>query len=251
VSQRNLLIATGAGFFLVFALALAPARILTGLLPAEAGRISGATGTVWSGGASFVEVGGIQLRDLNWDLKALALLIGRLALTVDAKWGTGFVQGDATIGLTGNLRLRDVRLAGPLEPVMQKLNLPPGGGELAVEIAALDIAAQWPTKIVGTVRVGRVPLKILGVPGSLTGNYQLEFDIDDVPDGGTIPGVLTDNGGPLEILGELNLVPPRDYRIQARISARPDAPTELINGLLLVGPKLPDGSHEFQMTGSL
>ena len=55
----------------------------------------------------------------------------------------------------------------------------------------------------------------------------------------------------LELLGELRLTPPRNYAIQARVKARPDAPADLTQGLMLVGPKLPDGSHEFQMTGSL
>lgn len=250
MSQRNVLMAAGVGCFVVFVLALAPARLMTTLVPSQMATISDTSGTLWNGTAQSVSVAGLQLREVKWDLHALALLLGRLSLTLDAKWGDGYVQGDAAIGLTGSLRLRDVRIAGPLGPVMQRMNLR-GDGELAADFAALDVADQWPTRVIGTVRVGRVPLNVLGVAGTATGNYRLEFDIEEVTDDGAIPGVLSDGGGPLEILGELRLTPPRNYTVQARVKARPDAPSDLVTGLMLVGPKQPDGSHEFLMSGSL
>ena len=251
MKQRNLLIATGVGCFLAFVVATVPARIMADLVPADVATLSDTSGTLWNGSAQAVTVGGLQLTEVNWDLHVLSLLLGRLSLTLDAKWADGFVQGDAAVGLTGSIRLRDVRLTGPLAPITQQMNLGNSGGELAVDIVALDIVDEWPTQIVGDVRVGRVPLNMIGVAGGVSGNYQLEFDVEDVPEGGAIPGVVKDAGGPLEILGELRLTPPRNYNIQARIKARPEAPPDLATGLSLVGPKLPDGSHEFQMSGSL
>lgn len=251
MSKRNSLIAAGVACFVAFIVALAPARILADLLPREVATLTDAEGTVWSGSAQSLSVAGLQFSDVRWDLHALALLIGRLSASVEAKWGDGFVQGDAAIGLTGALRLRDVRAVGPLAPITQRMNLGGAGGELAVEVAALDVVDDWPTRIVGELRVGRVALNLIGVPGALTGNYRLSFDMDDVAEGDEIPGALTDGGGPLEIVGELRLTPPRNYSIQARIKARPGAPPELANGLALVGPRQPDGSHQFRMSGSL
>ncbi len=251
MNRRKLLVAVGVGCFVVFMLALAPARLLTSLVPSGIATISDTSGTLWTGGAQSVSVAGFQLREVEWELHPLPLLIGRLSLALDAKWGDGYVQGNASVGLTGSVRLRAVRIAGPLDPVMQRMNLRGSGGELAVDFAALEVANQWPTRVIGTVRVGRVPLSALGVAGAATGNYRLEFDIEEVGDDGAIPGVLSDGGGPLEIFGELRLMPPRDYTVQARVTARPDAPADLVTGLMLVGPKQPDGSHQFQMSGSL
>lgn len=251
MDERKLLIATGVGCFVVFALAFIPARVISGIVPAEAAKLTDMSGTLWSGNVQSVEVGGIQLRDVNWELHAFALLIGRLSLTIDAKWGSGYVRGDVGAGIGGSLRFRDVQVLGPLAPVLRQLNLGGSGGDLAIEVAALDIADEWPTQIVGSARVARVPLNMLGIPGGTSGNYSIEFDIEDVADDGVIPGVLSDDGGPLEVFGELRLTPPRDYAIQARVKARPEAPAELANGLMLVGPKTPDGSHEFEMAGSL
>lgn len=251
MNQRNLLIATGVGCFLLFAVALVPARIMASLIPTDVAKPADMSGTLWNGNAQTVEVGGFQLRDVSWELHPLALLIGRLSLTLDAKWGNGYVRGDVAAGVTGSLKVRDAQIAGPLAPVLKRMNLGGSGGELAVDVVALDVEDDWPTRLIGSVSVGRLPLSMLGVSGGALGNYGLEFDIDEVAADGAIPGVLSDSGGPLELLGELRLTPPRNYTIQARIKARPDAPADLAQGLMLAGPKLPDGSHEFQMTGSL
>ncbi len=249
--QRNLLIAVGVAGFFVFALALVPARMMSAVLPEESISISATSGTLWSGTAQSVVIAGFQLRDVIWELHALSLLIGRLSLSVDAKWETGFVRGDIAAGITGALRVRDLRVAGPLAPVVRQLNMRGSGGELSVDIAELEVEDRWPTRFIGTVGVGRLPFSMLGIPGGSTGSYGLEFDIAEVAEDGVIPGMLTDSGGPLEVVGELRLTPPQDYAIQARLKARPDAPPELTQGLMLAGPKLPDGSHEFEMTGSL
>lgn len=251
MSQRNLLIAVGVAGFFVFALTLVPARMLSAVLPDESISVSDTSGTLWNGTARSVVIAGFQLREVNWELHGLSLLIGRLSLSVDAKWATGFMRGDLAVGITGALRVSDLRVAGPLAPVLRQLNMRGSGGELSIDIAELNIKDQWPTRVIGTVGVGSLPFKMLGIPGGSMGNYAIEFDIAEVAGDGVIPGILTDNGGPLEVLGELRLKPPQDYSIQARLKARPDAPPELIQGLLLAGPKNPDGSHEFQMTGSL
>ncbi|MBT8444142.1 MAG: type II secretion system protein N [Gammaproteobacteria bacterium] len=251
MSRRNLLIAVGVAGFLVFAVALVPARIIGAVLPAGPITISDTSGTLWSGTARSVRVAGFELQDVSWDVHVLSLLIGRLSLSIDGKWGAGFVRGDIATGIGGALRVRDLRVAGPLAPVLRLMNMRGSGGELSIDIAELDIEDQWPTRVVGTVGVGRLPFSMLGIPGGSMGNYGLEFDIPEVAEDGVIPGTLMDKGGPLEVVGELRLTPPQDYGIQARLKARPDAPPELTQGLMLAGPKLPDGSHEFEMTGSL
>ncbi|MGI9342929.1 MAG: type II secretion system protein N [Gammaproteobacteria bacterium] len=251
MTRRNSLIALGAASFLLFVVTTVPARLLANLVPEDLVQMNDLSGTLWRGNAQTVEVAGVQLRDANWELHPLSLLLGRLALTLDAKWNTGYVRGDVAAGVTGSIRLRDVEIAGPLAPVLRQLNLSGTGGELAVDLTALDLEDRWPTRVNGSLRVGRLPLSMLGIQGAALASYALDFDIDDVADDGAIPGVLTDGGGPMEVIGELRLTPPGSYAIQARIKARPNAPPELVNGLMLAGPKQADGSHDFQMTGSL
>jgi len=249
--RRNYLVATGVCCFLFFVLINVPARVIGSLLPADTVTIAGTSGTLWGGSAQTVQVAGIQLREVQWDLHALPLLIGRVSLNLDAKWSNGFVRGDVAAGLGGSLSLRNVEVTGSLAPILGRLNLPAAGGEIALDLQVAKLDDLWPTQLIGTLRVGRVPLSMIGVSGGVMGNYTLEFDVTEVGDDGAIPGVLTDGGGPLEILGELRLTPPTNYTIDARIKARPEAPAELAQGLMLAGPKLPDGSHSFQMTGSL
>ena len=249
--ERKVLIATGVCVFLFFVLIGVPARVIGSLLPDDTVVVMGTSGTLWNGSAQSVQVAGIQLREVKWDLHALPLLIGRVSLTLDAKWSNGFVRGDVAAGLGGSLSLSDVEVTGSLAPILGRMNLPAAGGEISLDLQLAELEDLWPTQLIGTLRVGRVPLSMIGVSGGVMGNYTLKFDVTEVGADGAIPGVLQDGGGPLEILGELRLTPPANYTIEARIKARPDAPAELVQGLALAGPKLPDGSHSFEMTGSL
>jgi hypothetical protein len=251
MNQRNILVATGACCFLLFVLVNVPARVIGSLLPNDTVVIAGTSGTLWNGAAQSVQAEGIQLREVTWDLHPLSLLLGRVSVSLDAKWSDGFIRGDIAAGIGGSLKLRDVQVAGSLAPILGRLNLPAAGGEVALDLQVADIDDLWPTQLIATLRVGRVPLSMIGVSGGVTGSYTLEFDVTEIGEDGSIPGVLSDGGGPLEILGELRLTPPTNYTIDARIKARLDAPAELAQGLSLAGPKLPDGSHSFQMTGSL
>jgi len=251
MNQIKLMVSVGACSFLLFVLINIPARIVGSLAPEALVSISGASGTIWNGSAQLIQVEGIQLREASWTLQALPLLIGRASMDFDAKWSNGFVRGGLSAGLGGSISLREIEAAGSLTPILQRMNLPATSGELTVNLVAAEIDDLWPTQLVGSLRVGRVPLNMIGVSGGITGNYALDFDVEEVGDDGIIPGVLSDGGGPLEILGELRLSPPANYSIEARIKARADAPAQLAQGLMLAGPRLPDGSHEFQMTGSL
>ena len=90
----------------------------------------------------------------------------------------------------------------------------------------------------------------MGVAGAPAGSYRVSFASEEVTDDGLIIGELKDLSGPLIINGKVTLSPPMNYEIVSQIGARPDAPSDLVQGLALLGPPGPDGAREFTMAGS-
>lgn len=250
MNTRAWLIGVGVGAFFVFLFTLLPARILSAFVPTGAVQVLGLTGTVWHGNAQTINAAGFQFRDIDFEISPFGLLSGRLSVSFDGDWGTGYARGEVSIGLTGSLSVRDLEAAGPLAPVLRTMNLRGNSGELSLRIEALDVIDEWPTQMIGLVRVSNVPLSMIGVSGDASGHYELRFDVPNVASEESIPGALTDLGGPLQIVGVIRFSKPRNYSLNARIKPRPDAPNELKQGLMFIGIPDADGSREFALSGS-
>ena len=118
-------------------------------------------------------------------------------------------------------------------------------------MSALDVADNWPTRLIGSAQVTGVPLNIMGNGGGPTGNYAVLFDAEAVPEDGLLSGSLSDDGGPLEVDGSIVLTPPVNYELQAKLRARPGAPADIVQALNLAGPVGPDGRREISIAGTL
>jgi general secretion pathway protein N len=236
--------------FLLFVITTIPAGIIRTVVPADI-QLIGIEGTLWAGRVRMIQYAGYQLQETEWDLHPFSLLTGRMALTIESKLPGGFARGDVSAGLTGSVSIRDFTAAAPFAPIAQTLQLPPSGGELGVQIPFLDISDGWPSKLIAELRVGNVPLNIFGVAAGPVGSYEATFNLESVPEDGKLTGTLKDLGGPVQLGGNVELLPPGNYALNALVTARADAPTDLASGLELLGPENPDGSRSFQFSGSL
>lgn len=243
-----------AAAFMVFLLGNAPANLLAHLAPDEV-RLSGVEGTLWSGRASAVSVGNIQVGRTSWELSAWQLLLGRLAGELDAGLPGGFARGNFSVGLGGSLGLTDFSLAGPLPALVAAtgMGLPVNDGELAAELAALEVRDGWPRRVIGQVRVAGIAMVFRnGQPvRDQLASFELSFDTKEVPDSGLIEGVITDRGGPLEVTGRIELTPPGNYELSGQATPRDSAPPEMQQALVLLGPENPGGGRDFSFAGSL
>ena len=250
MKPRNLLIGVGVVCFVAFVIASLPARVIAALLPGDFVQIGGTSGTLWKGQARLVEVSGIQLTGTKWTLHPMQLPIGRLAFNLETQLFGGFLRGDITLGITGAVTVRNLDATGPVAPLAAMMNLPQTSGDISIQIDVLTIKDEWPGKLVGNIRVGNLPLNLIGVAAGPIGSYEVEFTADPVPEDGRIVGELKDLGGPLELDGMVFLEPPRNYDLNANIRAGAGAPADLARGLALLGPADANGYHEFVMSGS-
>ncbi len=250
MKSLSLLAGAGLASFLVFLVVSLPAKVLTDLAAPAGVQIAGATGSAWRGEARSVEVPGFQLGRTTWIIDPAAFVLGRLSATIETVWPGGKASGKLTVGITGSIRLREFEAVGSVAPIAQQMNLPPSGGQFFIDIADLVLVDNWPRILIADVRVENVPLALMGVAGAPAGSYRVSFASEEVTDDGLIIGELKDLSGPLIINGKVTLSPPMNYEIVSQIGARPDAPSDLVQGLALLGPPGPDGAREFTMAGS-
>lgn len=66
-------------------------------------KLYGIEGSIWSGHAAVVDVNGLRLSNVNWDVHFLPLLIGRMQLGINSKLGDGNIKGSVGMSLGGTL----------------------------------------------------------------------------------------------------------------------------------------------------
>ncbi len=249
--RRNRFLAVaGVVSFVLFAISNLPASIVTNQL-GEIARTGGVGGTLWSGSVRTLDINGWRLSDTRWSMNPAALLLGRLSANVSTRVAGGEISTGASISAFGGISFRDLEATGPLAPIAQKFNQPLTGGRYEIELSELDVADTWPSSLVGSGRITDVPLNIGGNVGVTTGSYSVVFDTETVPEDGRLSGILTDDGGPVEVEGNIFLEPPTNYQVQARLKPRPGAPVQISQALKLVGPIDANGRHEISFAGSL
>jgi len=247
---NSLLIGAGITSFLIFAIVFVPASVITNRFT-DSIRFGGVDGTLWNGHVSSLDVNGWQLHDTKWKLKPIALLLGRLSASVSTRIEGGEINADASVSVFGAISIHDLEAAGPIAPIAAKLNLLVSSGYYQVELIELKVTDAWPVSVVGSAQVTDVPLNITGGGAGPTGSYIVTFNAESVPEDGRLTGALADNGGPIEVDGNVVLTPPTNYVVQAKVKARPNASADISQALMLAGPVGPDGRREISLAGSL
>ena len=245
---KRSLVALGCGAYVAFALLQFPAATAYRWFAPDSAVLSGVSGTVWAGRAALASIGGLPMRDLEWDLKALPLLIGRASGHLSGRLADGFVDASAAAAWR-TLNLSDLELATSLDTLGVWLPLQGARGSVSVNLEELTLRNNWPMSIVGSVRVGQLEVPPL-VPGGNAalvplGGYELtNFALAER----RLAAQLRDTGGPLEVSGTVALtlqtagslrgaVPSFDGRVRERA----DLPAELREPLEFLTAEI-DGS---------
>jgi general secretion pathway protein N len=245
-------LALGLGAYVAFTLATFPAGTALRWFAPPGLTAAGVTGTLWSGSAASCTVEGFTAESLRWRVRATSLFLGRVAAEVEARIPDGFVQGIVTVSPSA-LRLSDLRGGTSLPALVNVLPLKGMRGQASVALDELVLENGWPATIVGQLKLTgleTVPL-ISDGRGTLLplGDYTVTFQPAPA---GALAAQFVDNGGPLEVSGNLNMDDTRTYTIDALIEPRAGAPESLVEGLKIMTAE-PDaeGRRRLSLTGSL
>lgn len=241
------LAALGIVTYLVLAIVTLPASVVLSRLPPPIAT-AGIEGTAWNGRAQIVQIGPTQVGSVSWKLRALPLFIGRLSVDLKVARRDGFVDTGLSMPLTGGkLTLTDLTASMPLSALPP--SAAPGGwtGTINAKMAKLVLENGWPQELAGTADV----LDLTGParkPANI-GSYKVIFPPDAT--GEELVGALSDQGGPLEIAGNIRLKRDRSYLIEGSIAARPEAGSSITDSLRFLGEPDAQGRRPFSLAGTM
>ncbi|MDH3977022.1 MAG: type II secretion system protein N [Gammaproteobacteria bacterium] len=249
--KRNYIFAlSGAATFILSLLILAPAKLIQGTLSDNNIRATGIQGSLWSGQIQTMSVQGWQLSETEWTMNPLTLLLGRVSADIKTRYPGGTAAGGLSLSLGGRLSLVNFDAEGNLSPLSNLLQLPLSGRYQA-QVETAEFKDAWPEVLVAEATVTGVLLDITGNPDAPRGDYSIQFNHDPVGDDQMLNGLIKDEGGPLDIVGQAILTPPASYELQLKVAARPEAPKDLLQALQFAGPVDAEGRREVALTGSL
>lgn len=237
---------------LLFTVIRFPASTAFAWFTPQSAGVFGVSGTLWSGEARLISVAGLQLRNTEWNVSVWRLLTGEIGGRFRSRWSGGFIEVDGGISLSGTISLSDLRGSFDIAPLNNVLGMPDIGGIASVELSEVVIRDGWPQRLVGRGELRSLSSPMMGSGSEqFIGDVGFLFNTNTETDLNTVTGQLQDTGGPLQLNGTLILTPPRNYDLKTRVRARPEAPESLRRNLQFLGSPEADGTHVFQLAGSL
>lgn len=226
-----------------------PANVaLNWALPAEI-ETRNVAGTIWQGSVEAVRANGTTVGPVNWTLKPMALLTGKIGASIEAGVPGGFFNGDVRVG-PGRIIVNDVKALLALAPLTRMSSIGPSQGSVQVALTEGRFVDLWPVHLDGELQL--TDLRYPPVGSQPLGAYRIVFDPADAVDAGfPVAGRLQSISGPFNVDGTLKLGENRGYSMRAKVAASAEADQQMRNSLRIIGPAQADGSYELAFEGNL
>jgi general secretion pathway protein N len=232
-------LALGCGAYLALVCTQFPAAVAYRWFAPETLHLAGISGTLWSGRADLASFAGLPMRELQWNIAAVPLLLGRLSVELSARLITdGFLNASASASMR-SLRLTGVRAATSLDTLATLLPLHGARGLVSIDLDELQLDEGWPTSVVGTLRLRELQVPpLISNAASGSGLVPLgDYELSNVElSAQRIAARLRDTGGPLEVQGTVALA------LRAPATLAGASPT--FDGLVRERPGLPEPLRE-------
>jgi general secretion pathway protein N len=245
VPKRWRLIKLGLVIFVVGVILLFPARVAYRWFAPPEFKVSGISGSVWQGTANEALVGGIYLRDIDWQFQPLRLFSGKLGYSVQTKLTSGFVEGDFGIGFAGVVTGKNISAALPLQALQSPLGIAGLQGKLSAQFSELEIDNNLPVVANGVVTISDLIVPL--VQRDSLGGFKAEFFTQET---GVVASV-EDVEAVLEVAGSLTLSADRSYQFLAQLSPNASTPAPVRQQMQFLGSADDRGQHELRLEGVL
>ena len=236
---------TGACVFVAGIVLLFPARVAYDWFAPETVRLSGISGTVWSGSAVEGSFDGLYAGNLGWQFRPAALFTGKIAYAVTADPAGGLLEGRVAISPAGSVHLGDLRAGLPLAALGNAAAAAGAEGVLDAEFESLVLDDGWPVRATGAADVRGLTIPLLS--SAPLGDYHAGFETVD----GVVTARFEDASGVLDLEGTLELQSDRRYVVAGRVRATNAAPPALVQQLRFLGSPDTEGMRTFRFEGQL
>ena len=242
------LVALGVGAYLLILVITFPAARVSGMLldqnaDLSLGRVSG---SVFSGQAAQLVYQGLDLGEVHWQFRPLALLLGRVEYRIELMSPAN--QGELSIGktLTGRTHVHDVdiellpgRLVNHYSPMPVNTS-----GMVRLVFETFNPGADYSGEVNG--RLEWRDAVILEPINLVLGQLVLDVVTDD----GELVGRITE-GGELGASGELALSATYAYRLKLLLHPGNDVSSESLDMLEQSAQRQTNGDYRIDMSGQL
>ncbi len=241
----------GVAVYLLFLIMLFPANVAVSLAPLPNNiKISGVSGTIWSGSADVVAIDQRQLELVRWELSPWGLFLGKANLDLTIGTRANAVNGKSFVSLSSSaINVEQLRFDAPSEFLLGKSRLPfktEIEGHFSLIAQQFDQGKPWCEQLNGKLFVqqfqvnnqfGKYPL----------GNVELGLTCED----GNIK-VATDEGmNVLGLSGTALLKGDNQVQVSAKIKETDAQPDDLKQALSFLGKKDSQGYYPITYQGRL
>lgn len=232
--------------FITFLVLTLPARHMLGWIGGGQLAVQGVDGSAWRGRVFRLALNQQAVGPLVWQFDPLMLLTGRTEYRVYVQSGNGGGELRTGVSLLGTRYVRDAQLSIPAADIAQQLqlNLVSLGGNFQTDIDKLNFNAGWIDALEG--RIVWQDAQVQDPSQVELGNLQMQLSLRDTQ----IVGALSDDGGPLELSGEVFIGQDKSYRLNALVKARDGADPQLQQALQLLGDPDAQGHYRLQLNGT-
>lgn len=215
-------------------------------------QFASVTGTVWSGSASAVHISGINIGQLDWNLKLLPLLFGELSvyLKINSQQASAsMLSGSGTVAISvwGDINIDKFTATFPIDllaPLMY--GLPARfGGDVNMHIDALSLTKGSRINIKSRIVVSKA---------RLVSPQRIEYGDILIQASPQLSGsqlLLTDQGGALILDGNIKIKGNGLYSVNLGLGARNSASKDLQSGLRFLGNRDATGKYRYKTNGKL
>jgi len=245
-----LLIGTVAyGLFLIATLPMSLALKWLPDLPAQIAPYE-VHGSILDGGATALLWRNWRLDRLQWQFAPLQLLRGRLAYTLQFSIPEGAGSATFGVGIGGGAQLRQLDLKLPLKYLSQQWSLPTRfGGDIQVNLAELAIEDHQITDARGTLTWSQAHLR--ADPPVPLGDFEAQLEAQEQDGTRRYQGPISDDGGPLNASGSLQLNSDGHWRMHGKLALRDPSRKAIAHLLSSLGRPGADGKVPFDLKGQL
>lgn len=238
--------------YLFFLAATFPAAKAYAILSRQMGKnvgqfvLTGIKGPWWSGEAAGARIGLLQVQNLQWRFKPLALITGQVSASVKCKTSDGYVRGILAKGVN-SLSAKNVTLRLPLDLFNNVAGMfgVNAKGYFAAQIKRVKIKKGYLAAADGTLIWNGAGMDS---PQKLTLG---DFKADSTTEKDGIRLTFNDNGGPLKAQGVLRIDDQGAYTFSATFVALDKKQPTLSDMLSLLGNMDDNGKVTVSRNGKL
>lgn len=246
MATRRRLIIVGVLTLVAGLIMLFPARVAFNWFAPPEIRVSGISGTIWSGTASHATGGGLYVSNLQWRIQPLRLFTAKLAYAVSGSPGAGSLEADLAFGIGGDIYLTNMSAFVPLQSLEAASGVRGIGGTASAEFERLVFSNGLPVSAQGSIEVSDLVLPL--VSQTSIGGYSAKFLTQE--DG--VVASVDDTDGVVDIIdGRLKLASDRNYEFFGRLATKPETPPQMRQQMQFLGSPNDLGQYELRLEGQL